>query len=214
MAKTTAPLLSFDAAGAIGKTQVYARWKGRSYARRYLVPSNPQSTEQSLTRNAFSFLQAVWKIAPPLVTAPWQLYVRGKVLTDRNAFTKFNLPTLRPATDLSVFAMSPGALGGLPPASMTPVGTSGTITTAVVAPSPLPQGWTITSAVVAAIRAQDPHSGILYTTYAGEDTTSTYSVALTGLAAGDYEVFAWLKWMRPDGSIAYSPSIQGTVTVT
>lgn len=214
MAKTTAPLLSFDAAGQIGKSQVYAKWKGRSYVRRYLVPANPQSTEQTKTRSVFSWLQSVYKVAPSLVTDVWKLYARGKALTDRNAFSKFNVSILRTASDLETFTMSPGALGGLPPISQANTPGSGTISCAVTVPSVLPTGWTITSAITAVLRDQDPHSGLFYNISAAEDLTSPYTNAFSGLAAGDWEVFSWLKWARPDGSIAYSPSIQSDATVT
>jgi len=212
MAKTSAPLLGFTASGQIGSTLVYGRWKGRGYARRYTIPANPQSVEQTVTRNAFSFLQSVYKVAPSLLTAPWAAYAEGKVLTDRNAWTKFNLPVLRGESDLDNMVLSPGALGGLPPASMAITPGSGQLTVDVTAPSPVPSGWTIAKAVVAAIRDQDPDTGTLFTITAGEDSTSTYQVVLTGLAAQLYQVRAWLVWNRPDGKLAYSPDIADTDT--
>jgi len=212
VAKTTAPLLGFTASGQIGKTQVYGRWKGRGYARRYTVPANPQTAEQTITRNAFSFIQAVFKTAPALVTAPWAAYATGKVLTDRNAFTKFNLPQIRGEADLDLLTLSPGALGGLPPASMVITPGSGQLSVAVNAPSVLPTGWTIAAAVVAAIRDQDPDTGVLTEITAGEDTTSTYTIVLTGLSANLYQVRAWLRWTRPDGKLAYSPDLKDSDT--
>jgi len=214
MPKTTAPLLSFDARGQIGKAQVYSSWKGRNYARRYTVPSNPQTSEQTITRNCFSFLQSVYKVAPPLFTAAWQAYVKGKVLTERNAFTKFNLPVLRGEADLTNFIFSPGALGGLPPASVTPTPGAGTLSLAITAPSVLPTDWTIQAAVGAAIRDQDPDTGVLFNIEAGEDLTAAYVVAFAGLAAADWAWGAWLRWVRPDGLIAYSPALTGISTVT
>jgi len=214
MAKTTAPLLSFSASGQIAKTQVYSKWKGRSYVRRHVVPSNPQSAEQTLTRNAFTWLQNTYKLAPALFTDPWDAYARGLVMTSRNAFTKQNLPTLRPAVTLDVFQFSPGALGGLPPTAVVPTPGSGTVSIAVTAPTVVPAGWTIYSAVAAVVAEQDPQTGILYEISAGEDLTSTYAIVINGLDAIEYQVGAWLKWNRPDGKFAYSPSIQTTTTVT
>jgi len=214
LAKTTAPLLSFDARGSVAKTVVYSSWKGRSYSRRHVIPSNPQSSEQTLTRNTFGWLQAVYKVAPVIVTDVWEAYAKGAVMTARNAFTKFNNGPLRDQTDLDLMVISGGALGGSPPASATPTPGSGTLSVAVVAPSVLPQGWTIYSAQVAIIRDQDPQSGVLYNISAGEDLTSTYAVAFSGLAAGVWQYRAWLKWTRPDGSFAYSPDIGGQSTVT
>lgn len=214
MAKTTAPALSFGASGQIASTMVYSRWKGRQYVRRHVVPSNPQTSEQSLTRNAFTWLQSVYKVAPSIVTDVWDAYAKGLVMTGRNGFTKQNLPTLRPASDIVGMVMSPGALGGLPPASLTPTGGVGTMSLAVVAPSVLPQGWTIYSAQGAIIRSQDPQSGVLFNIQAGEDLTSAYAIAFSSLGAHAWECFAWLKWTRPDGQFAYSPSLHATASST
>jgi len=214
MAKTTAPLLSFDAAGTVAKTQVYAKWKGRSYVRRYTTPSNPQTSEQTLTRNAFSFINQIYKFAPPEVTAPWTAYIRGLVMTERNAILKFNIPLLREAVDMSDFVMSPGALGGLPPASAVATPGNNQISTLVTAPTSVPTGWTIQSAVVAVIKDQDPQAFTDPTVIAGSDLTSTYTIVLTGLAETLYQVFSWLVWTRPDGRLAYSPSIQTSATPT
>jgi len=212
MAKTTAPLLSFGGSGQIGKTMVYGSWKGRPYVRRHVIPANPQSAEQTITRNAFSFLQSVYKFAPALVTDVWEAYASGQVMTARNAFTKFSLPNIRGETDLDNLVLSGGANGGPPPTAAVATPGSGQLSVAVTAPSVLPQGWTIYSAIVAVIRDQDPDSGVLFTVTAGEDLTSAYAVVLTGLTANLYQVRAWLKWNRPDGTFAYSPDIATTGT--
>lgn len=214
MPKTTAPLLSFGASGQIAKTVVYSSWKGRQYARRHVVPSNPNTAEQQSTRGIFTWLQATYKLAPSLVTDVWTAYAKGLVMTNRNAFSKSNLATLRAGSDLSAMIMSPGALGGLPATAAVVTPGSGTLSVAVSVPSVLPTGWTITSAIVAIIRGQDPHTGILYQITAGEDLTSPYVVAFSALGAHQFQVFAWLKWLRPDGQIAYSPSIVTTGTST
>jgi len=214
MAKTTAPALSFGASGQIAKTLVYGSWKGRAYARRHVVPSNPQSAEQTITRNAFSFLQSVYKFAPTLMTDPWDAYARGQVMTARNAFTKFNLPDLRGEADLTNIVLSGGAYGGPPPASVVVTPGNDQLSMAIAAPAVLPQGWTIYSAIAAVIPDQDPDSGTLFTVTAGEDLTSAYVVLLTGLLNAQlYQVRCWLKWNRPDGTFAYSPDI-GTTGLT
>jgi len=215
MSKTTAPLLSFGAAGQIGKSMVFAKWRGRSYVRRHVIPANPQTAEQSLTRDTFGWLQAVWKIAPSLLTAPWLAYSTGKVLTDRNAFTKFNLPDLRTATVLDLMVFSPGALGGLPPATITVTPGNDQLTVACTAPAVLPVGWTIEAAVVGCIEDQEPGVDAFYQTFAMEDLASPYSQVITGLKdATLYQCFAFLRWVRPDGRIAYSPSINATGLTT
>jgi hypothetical protein len=214
MAKPTAPLLSFSAAGQIAKTQVYARWRGRPYVRRYVVPFNPQTTAQTQVRSVFSFLQAVYKLNQAIATAPWDAYASGKPLIGRNAFVKFNLANLQTPTTLALMEFSPGALGGLPPASITVTPAAGQLTIAVTAPSVLPSGWTITAAQAAALKDQDPHAPTVFTVTAGEDLSSPYSIVLTGLPTGLTRVGAWLKWLRPDGKVAYSPAVKGSGTVT
>jgi len=214
MAKVTAPLLSFDSRGQIAKTQVYASWKGRPYARRHVIPANPQTSDQLLTRNVFSWLQQAYKFAPSGLTDPWTAYAVGKVMTNRNAWSKFNLGNMRSETDLSLLTFSPGALGGIPAATTTITGGVGTVTVAATAPATIPSGWTLTGLEAAVYAQQDPHSGTDYAATAGEDLTDPYSIAFAGLAAGDYVAGGWLKWLRPDGRIAYSPSVTDTVTVT
>jgi len=54
MAKLKAPLLSLGASGAIGKSIVFFNWKGLDVAREYVVPSNPQSTDQTTQRGYLS----------------------------------------------------------------------------------------------------------------------------------------------------------------
>jgi len=215
VAKVTAPLLSFSASGQVAKTQVYGKWKGRSYVRRHVVPSNPQTSEQSLTRDVFSFLQSVYKTAPTLFQAPWQAYAVGKVLTDRNAFTKFNLANLREESDLLLLVGSPGAEGGLPPTAQVVTPGDDQLSVAITAPSVVPTGWTVVGATTAIIRQQDPHSGILYTVTALQDTSAAYVNLFTGLASAEtYIVMSWLEWLRPDGKTAYSPSIVTTGLTT
>lgn len=51
MAKLKAPLFSFGASGAIGKSLVYFPWKGIDVVREYVVPVNPKSTKQVTQRN-------------------------------------------------------------------------------------------------------------------------------------------------------------------
>jgi len=214
MGKTTAPLLSFGASGQIAQTLVYSKWKGRGYARRYVIPSNPQTAEQSLTRNTFRWLSDVWKQAPADFTLAFNAYAQGKVMTGRNALVKFELPNLREETDLANFVFSPGALGGLPPASITVTPGADQLTVACTAPAVLPSGWTIARAIFGIIPDQDPQTDIDYIITTMEDASSAYSVVFTGLDEILYRAGAWFEWTRPDGKLAYSPSLQGADTPT
>jgi len=220
MAKTTAPLLSFDASGSLAKSIVASKWKGRQYMRRHVVPANPNTTAQQNTRTMFTGMNEIWRQAPALVTDVWTLFAQGQVLTNRNAFIGQNIKAMRnaggaPDADLSNFIFSAGAKSGPPPASITVTPGAGQLTVAVVAPSSLPTGWTITSAVAACIRDQAPDTILFPVITALDDAVSPYSIVLTGLTATFlYRVGAWLKWTKPDGTFAYSAQLQGSGTPT
>jgi len=214
MATTTAPLLSFGASGAIAKTQVYASWKGRPYARRYVIPSNPNTAEQQLTRSVFAWLNNVWKFMPSGAIDAWVLYGRNSRFTDRNGFIKKNLSNLREESDLANFIFSPSAGGGLAAASSVSTGGALQVTIVPVAPT-LPTGWTISRAIAAVIKQQDPNSGTLYQVSSGEDATSAYSINITGLtAATAYVTGVWFEYIKPDGSFAYGEALMSTATTS
>jgi len=207
MAKVSAPLLSFSAGGSIAKTQVYAKWKGRPYVRQHVIPSNPNSSGQQLTRNTFTWLNNVWKNAPALLQDPWNLYAQGQVLTGRNSFVGQNTRALRSEVDLTDMILSPGAKGGIIAAGMVATGGALQIVVDLTAPA-LPTGWTITEAVVVGIADQDPQTEVLYAMASGTDATSTYQVTLTGLtAATSYLVGGWFEYAKPDLSVAYGASL-------
>jgi len=215
VAKLTGPLLSFGAKGQIGKTLVTADWKGIKYARQYTIPANPQTSEQTVTRTAFSFLQALWLNSPTLFRAPWTANAVGRAYTDRNKLVAENMPVIRAELDLNNFIASPGALGGPPLSSLTAVagGASGEIDTTCVAPTP-PTGWTLVSVTFVAIPDQDPSDPFLGPLVGISDAAAPYTADFTGLIAGaDYQITAWPVWTRPDGKTAYSPAIHDQAVV-
>ena len=214
MSKTTAPLLSFGASGQIGKTLVYGSWKGRSYARRYVIPSNPNSAAQQETRNTFSWLNNVYKFLPALAIEAWELYGNNSRFTARNGFIKRNLSDLRSESDLTNFIFSVSAGGGLAAATCTFTPGNDLVTVDATAPS-LPTGWTVDRFIAAAIRQQDPQDGTLYAVTAGEDASSTYQVILSGLASAQtYVCGGWFKYDKGDGTFAYGAATMGTALTT
>jgi len=212
MAKVTAPLLSFGASGSLAKSLVYSKWKGRPYTRRHVIPANPQSTAQTLTRNAFASAGSIWKIGGPLLRAPWDRFATGQVLTGRNKFMGNFVSENRGETDLLSWNMSPGAKGGLPLTSVvaSSPGVNDILLTCVT-PTP-PTGWTVTSTIGMVIRDQDPQTGILYETTEDEDIGGLLPL-LPGLTTAVlYVCGAWIKWAKPDGSVAYSVASMTTFT--
>lgn len=214
MARTIAPLLSFDAGGQIAKTQVYAKWKGRSYVRRYAIPSNPKTTAQTETRSVFAWLNQTWKYYPGSATSAWQLYADNLRITDRNAFIKQNLSTLRTQSDLDNLTISPAANGGIAASGMVATPSTTSISVALAEPS-LPTGWTITAAFAAAVKDQDPHSGVDYEVFASTDVSTPFVVDITGLTTATlYQVAGWFQFAKPDGSAAYGVNLRDQVTTS
>jgi len=214
MARVVAPLLSFGGSGQIAKTQVYATWKGRPYARRYTIPSNPNTTDQQETRGTFAWLNNVWKFMPSTAVEAWQAYGRNSRFTDRNGFIKINLSDLIGEADLTNFIFSPSASGGLAAASITVTPGNDQLGILLAAPT-LPTGWSIVNATMAVIRQQDPQTGVLYTVTAAVDSAAPYDQTIAGLASAQtYIVGGWFKFLKPDGSFAYGQALMTTGLTT
>lgn len=213
MAKTKSPLLSISAQGQIGKSQVYASWRGVPYVRQHVVPSNPRTAEQTTTRGTFSGLVALWKLMGALAVAPWTANASGRPYTNRNQFIKDNLPDLRGEVDMLNFQGSPGALGGFPLSNIAGAGGvgSGEIDATLTTP-PEPTDWTIASLTAIAVRDRDPATIpselVTEATEGAPVADGDNVITLSGLTAGaDYVVSGWIVWTRPDGRTAYGTSL-------
>lgn len=213
MAKTTGPLLSFGASGTIAKTAVFSKWKGIPYVRQHVVPSNPNTSAQQLTRNVFKFLSDMWKGAPTLLRTPWDRFATGQPLTGRNAWIGKNTAALRSEILMTDVIGSPGAKGGLAAASMTATdGTGQVISVAYVMPA-TPTGWTLTAGVGVSFVNDDPQSNTDVTIVAVTDDGASSPMSINVGAADDYTVAFWPVWTKPDGSLAYGPGINDDVTI-
>lgn len=213
MAKPTAPLLSFGASGTLAKSMVFSKWKGRPYVRRHVIPANPQSTAQTLTRDIFSNLNEIWKRMTSNAQLPWTRFADGQVLTNRNAFIGKNIAVLRGDVDLADFIWSPGAKGGLIADSMVITPGAAQLTIDVVAPTP-PTGWAVTTVQAIALADGAPESITNFVTTPGADTTEPFSIVLTLAATTTYTVGSWIQWTKPDGTFAYGPSLTALATTT
>lgn len=214
MAKPTGPFLSLGASGSVAKTIVASKWKGRPYIRQHVIPANPNTVAQQSTRNAFRVAGEIYKLAPTLFTAPWELFATGQVLTGRNAFTGRYIFDNRGAADLSAMVFSPGAKGGIVAAGIAAAATAGGTDVTLTAPS-LPVGWTITAGIAAVIRDGDPDTTLLTQVTAAQDLVTPYVIQITGLTAAQlYRVGGWFQYAKPDLSVAYGPSLLASVTPT
>jgi len=214
MAKITGALLSLGGSGTIAKTVTFSKWKGRAYARQRVVPANPNSVSQQLTRNTFSDASNIWKNMGALAIAPWNSFASGQVLTGRNAFMSSYVSFLRSELDRALMIFSPGSKGGVAPVSVSAASGVGEATVTIVPPTP-PTGWTVTSVTAIAIPNVAPDAGTDFQTVAVSDASDPYTPVLTGLtAAVEYVVGGFVVWAKPDGSVAYGPSLNDTVTPT
>lgn len=212
MAKVVAPLLGWSASGQIAKTQVYAEWKGRPYARRYVIPANPNTAGQQLTRNTFKFLNALWQFLPAASIAAWGLYATVSRFTPRNGWLKQNNGPLRTQTDLLLLTASTAAGSGLVAASMVLVATSGGITATLVPPT-LPVGWSIVSAHAMAIRDVNPQTSEIYDVGSAADVSAPYDCIITGLTNPNlYVVGGWFEYTKANGQPAFGVSLSDTET--
>lgn len=215
MAKTTGPLLSLDGSGTIAKSLTFSRWRGVKYARQRVVPENPNTVGQAETRNVFAMLVGAWKLAPAIVSIPWDTNALGRPLTGRNSFIGQNVKVLRNQTTNALMIGSPGARGGLPPNSIAVAAGVGQLTVTFTNPA-APVGWTLVAAQAATVKDQDPSVAFVGVWTAAEDTVAPMdTVVLTGLGTGTLRrVFGWLKWTKPDGRTAYSVSLSSSGTPT
>lgn len=213
MAKVTAPFLSFGARGSIANTLVAATWRGRPYMRQHVIPSNPQSVAQTLTRDIFKNLNSIWKVGDAELVAPWERFATGQVLTGRNAFVGQNLAAVRGDTDLANFIFSPGAKGGLPAAATVFTPGVAQVTVALTEPT-LPTGWAITKAIAAAILDGAPESLTSYVQTVGTDAATPFSIVLSLVATTTYAVGGWFEYTKADGTVAYGPSVTSLETTT
>lgn len=214
MGKTTAPLLSFDASGQVAKTIVYAKWRGVSYARRHVIPANPQSAAQTQTRILFAWLNAIWKNAPADFVAPWNLFASGQSFLGRNAFIGKNVNLMRGETDLLLMNFSPGAKGGVAPASLSAADGVGESIVTGGEPN-VPTGWAIAGFHCVGLLQQDPQTELVTPMAYAEDIATPFDTAtLSGLAVGTAVVGGWYSFTRADGTLAYGPAMIDTATIT
>lgn len=213
MSKTTAPLLSFDASGQIGKTMVASSWKGIRYMRRYVKPANPNTTAQQTVRSTFALIREMYKLAPSILREPWDAFARGRPFTGMNKFVGENVRVLNGDANMNDFIFSPGSGGGLAPTGLTTDGSVANQITATVTVPSAPVGWTLTAVQFAIFLDQDPSGIFNGEITAAEDLAGPYVQNFSGLtSAVVYQVGAWIKWTKPDGSFAYSVSLSAQET--
>lgn len=90
MAKVTGPLLSMDASGTVGNAMVFSKWKGRSYVRSWVRPSNPKTPAQVANRAMMKYLSQLWHSLAALTRASWATLGAQLKASPFNAYVKEN----------------------------------------------------------------------------------------------------------------------------
>ena len=206
------------ARGRFGGT-VHSNWKGIDVVRRFAKPSNPNSAGQQNVRTAFRQLTSLYGLLPTETKAAWTTFATGKPFIARNKLIAVNVPLLNAEVNYADLQPTPGDSSTLPPTAFAPVGGNDQITTSITTPT-VPTGWTITGCVACCITADavptDPNENIEnLRVFETIHLTNPYAPTITGLAAGDYFTWAFIKWLAPDGTTRYSPPLAGgSITVT
>ena len=94
MVKIRGPLYSEGASGTIADALVTSTWKGRSYIRSRVIPTNPRTTAQTATRAPIQFISQACARLTPQEKATWQDLAAQNNVAPYNAFVKKNLTDL------------------------------------------------------------------------------------------------------------------------
>jgi hypothetical protein len=77
-------LFGDEYSGQAGHAGVFAKWKGRQYRRKYVVPSNPKSTMQMIVRGFFTNAVAMWHSLSSLQRVVFSYLATGQVMSGFN----------------------------------------------------------------------------------------------------------------------------------
>jgi hypothetical protein len=108
MVKVKGPIGSAAATGTFGGSAVFSRWKGRTYVRTKITPTNPKTALQVANREMLAFLAQQWHNIPNADQATWYQLAFQKQVSFYHAYVALNLdrwrhfkpPTqLHPATE-------------------------------------------------------------------------------------------------------------------
>lgn len=123
MVKTYGPMFSLDASGTIANAITFSKWKGRSYARQRVIPSNPKSVLQVSMRAMMKFLTQEWAGIGSTPKGTWDARAAASNISPFNAFIgcnqalwrEFSAPSQTdpvPGTGTLPVAVLTGAVGG------------------------------------------------------------------------------------------------------
>lgn len=91
MALVNGPLFSLSASGQLGEALVYSSWKGIAYVRTYVVPANPRSLAQRVTRAVMKFISEQWASIDAADQASWATLAAQGGYSEFNAYGSNNV---------------------------------------------------------------------------------------------------------------------------
>jgi len=74
--------------GQAGKAGVFAKWKGRQYRRKYVIPANPKTTMQQTVRGYFTNAIAAWHTYHSVQRLVYSYLATGLVMSGMNLLVK------------------------------------------------------------------------------------------------------------------------------
>lgn len=181
MARVTGPLMSMDASGTIGGSITFAKWKGRNYVRRRVVPHNPQSEAQTATRAMMRFLTQAWALISGGDQATWDDQAASEKISPFNRYIQVNMREftqfLFPSTTYPIDRIS------TPPAALTVTATAGIheVNGTLAPGSPAPT-WGLVVLLAAAITPARSDCQLIIPAQAG----ATVSFTVPNVKSGNY----------------------------
>lgn len=88
MVRLKSPMMSMEASGTVGHAIVFAKWKGRDYARRHAIPANPKSALQTGVRAVFKWTTQNFKNLSAPDKADWIVAAKADNITALNAMIR------------------------------------------------------------------------------------------------------------------------------
>jgi hypothetical protein len=80
-----------EASGKLGNCLVFAKWKGRAYARSLVKPHNPKLPAQVGIRAMMRFLSQVWKTLSAPNQTTWDALAEATNISPFNAYIAYNM---------------------------------------------------------------------------------------------------------------------------
>ena len=74
--------------GQAGKAGVFAKWKGRQYRRKYVIPANPKTTMQMVVRGYFTNAVAAWHTYHSIQRLVYSYLATGLVMSGFNLLVR------------------------------------------------------------------------------------------------------------------------------